>query len=71
MDKKINTCLTITISKEEKEWCTPRKITLIVNVLGRRVSFKMIDAKIQKECQDKDNPLIDLSLITFANNPRE
>nr|KYP39534.1 LINE-1 reverse transcriptase isogeny [Cajanus cajan] len=43
-------CPTITVTREEfEEWCSPWRNSLIINVLGKRISYRSLENKIQRE----------------------
>ncbi|XP_020229303.1 uncharacterized protein LOC109810290 [Cajanus cajan] len=35
--------------EEFEEWCSPWRNSLVINVLGKRVAYKMLDNKVQRE----------------------
>lgn len=46
---EVNPCPVIPISREEYEsWCDKWKMSLIVNVLGKKVGFKTVESKLQR-----------------------
>nr|KYP70239.1 Putative ribonuclease H protein At1g65750 family [Cajanus cajan] len=50
MEGDLDPCPKIQISQEEfEEWCAPWKNALVINVLGRHVSFKALEHKIHRD----------------------
>lgn len=62
LDEKFDPCPTINVSKEDfEEWCSPWKKSLIVQVLGKKVSFRFLEAKLhQNWVKAGDIRIIDL-----------
>ncbi|XP_057746431.1 uncharacterized protein LOC130965690 [Arachis stenosperma] len=53
-EKSFNPCPTIPVSKEEfEEWCKPWKNTLMVKVLGKRVTFAFMKQRLQRDWEGK------------------
>nr|KYP72588.1 hypothetical protein KK1_005184 [Cajanus cajan] len=48
--EELDPCPIIPVSQEEfEEWCAPWRKSLVINVLGRKISYKMLDNKVQRE----------------------
>nr|KYP69874.1 Retrovirus-related Pol polyprotein LINE-1 [Cajanus cajan] len=49
-DTELDPCPTIKVSQEEfEEWCSPWKRALVIHVLGKRVSFKALENKVNRD----------------------
>nr|KYP45940.1 hypothetical protein KK1_032500 [Cajanus cajan] len=49
-DDDPNPCPKISVSQEKfEEWCSPWKKTLVINVLGKKISFKAIENKVHRD----------------------
>lgn len=48
---ELEACPEILVSDEEVvQWNTPWKNTSVVNVLGKKISFEMLEAKLHRSC---------------------
>ncbi|XP_020216874.1 uncharacterized protein LOC109800506 [Cajanus cajan] len=49
-ESELDPCPKIYVTQEEfEEWCAPWKNSLVIQVLGKRVAFRMLDNKVQRE----------------------
>ncbi|XP_020217579.1 uncharacterized protein LOC109801023 [Cajanus cajan] len=69
---ELDPCPKIHVTQEEfEEWCAPWKNSLVINVLGKRVAYRMLENKVQKEwAKNGTVRLVDISqdfyLVQFA-----